>query len=249
MVGKSTFKLKITDLTSKQPVIGLKIKLMPLMHMPTMSHSTPVGGIVDNGDGTYTCTVYYLMASGPNMGFWEMQVMISSGMNMASAETAVFHPAVMMAMGDTARANLNGVQDLDATSSKRSYMLFNDGLVSGMTSTFNLFIATKESMMNFPAVSGGTVLSSPTGTWAVDPATTSLQASLDSTFPQASTITGVDNGKGHWALTKINGLSSGMTNTIYVRLVVNNELKTAGTSTTAAGYATFAVTPSSKMGM
>jgi hypothetical protein len=79
-VGKTMFKIKITDRTTAAPVTGLTISLMPLMYMSTKNHMTPVGSIVDNSDGTYTCTVYYLMASGPGMGVWELKVMIGSGL-------------------------------------------------------------------------------------------------------------------------------------------------------------------------
>ncbi len=50
---------------------------MPVMHMVGMDHSTPVDSITDNGDGTYTCIVYYLMSSvmsGKSKGYWELEV-------------------------------------------------------------------------------------------------------------------------------------------------------------------------------
>jgi hypothetical protein len=152
-------------------------------------------------------------------------------------------------MGDTSLFKLYGNNDLikSTTTStmpeNRVYLLFHDGLVSGATySTLKFFIATKETMLNFPAVSIGTVLSNTTGTWAVDGPTTSLYASLNSTF-SAGTVTGIDNGGGHWTLPEITGLSSGATTTVYVKLTINSELKTAGTTTAAAGYASFSVTP------
>jgi hypothetical protein len=243
-MGKTMFKIRITNRSSGLAEPGLTLRLMPMMHMSTRNHATPAEVSKDNGDGTYTCAAYYLMASGPNMGFWEMKVMIGLGM---SAEIATFHPAVGMSMAtdDTPLFKLYGASDVITgmmPPEKRTYLLFNDGLISGATSTFNLFIATKESMMNFPPVSIGTVLSSPTGSWAVAGPTTALEASLVNDF-SSGTVSGFDNGGGHWSLPGINGLSTGITTTMYVRFTVNSEIKTAGTTTSAAGYATFKVTP------
>jgi len=241
-MGKTTFKIRITNRSSGLSKPGLTLKLMPMMHMSTKNHATPAEVNSDNGDGTYTCTAYYLMASGLNMGFWELKVMIGMGMN---AETATFYPSVGMTMDDTPLFKLYGTADVItgmAGTEKRTYLLFNDGLVSGITTTFNLFIATKETMMNFPSVSIGTVLSSPTGSWVVDGPTTALEASLVNDF-SSGTVTGFDNGGGHWSLPGINGLSTSGTSTIYVRFTVNSELKTAGTTTSAAGYASFKVMP------
>jgi hypothetical protein len=239
--GKTAFKIRITNRSDDSPAAGLTVSLMPMMHMATMSHSTPVDTITDNGDGTYSCTVYYLMASGMGMGYWELKVMIGSGM---MGETATFYPNVGMSMGaNTVRTTLKGQNDIISSmtgTEKRSYYLFRDGL-SGSTGnhTFDLFIAAKESMMAYPAVSVGTVLSSPTGT------VTSMlvQASTDSSF--ASPVSAVDNGNGHWTLSGMTGLISGQTGTIYVKLNVNGEDKTTDGSAPSGSnaYASFTVTP------
>jgi hypothetical protein len=238
-VGKTEFQIRITDRNTQLGVSGLTLKLMPMMHMSTKNHASPAEVKSDNGDGTYTCRVYYLMESGPMMGFWELKVMTGMGMG---AETATFYPQVKKDM--TALFKLYGntdlIQSTPTSTERRVYLLFNDGLISGATSTFNIFLATKETMMNFPAVSIGTILSNTTGTWTVDgPPNTSLEASLDNTFPAPDTVIGIDNGGGHWSLP---GLSTGATATIYVRLTVNSELKT-GLTMTSPAYASFKVTP------
>lgn len=244
--GKTKFQIRVRKRSDGSAASGLasSMSLYPLMHMNDgRNHATPADPVAESSTpGTYNCTVYYLMADmmGSTVtGFWELTVNIGS-------EAAVFYPSVGMAMGDTPLFKLNGVADIISVptgTEKRTYLLFHDGLASGATySTLNLFIATKESMTYFPAVSIGTALSSPTGTWTVDGPTTSLLASLDSTFT-SGTVTGTDNGSGHWTLPEITGLSSGATTTVYVKLTVNSEIKTAGTTTTAAGYATFKVTP------
>ena len=96
-------------------------------------------------------------------------------------------------------------------------------------------------MTNYPAVSDGTSLTSPTGTWLVSGATTSLSASTD----LSTWLPGIDNGGGHWSIGGLSGLSSGTTGTVYVQLhrerraKDHRRLASAGTNT----YATFTVTP------
>jgi hypothetical protein len=248
-MGKTEFQIRVRNRIDGSSASGLasSMTLQPLMYMNDgRHHATPVDVITESGTaGTYNCTVYYLMAdkSGTTVtGFWELKVNIGT-------ESATFYPSVGMPMGDTSLFKLYGNNDLimSTTTStlpeKRVYLLFHDGLVSGATySTLNLFIATKEDMTTFPPVSIGTILSNTTTTWTVDGPTTSLVASLDSTF-SAGTVTGIDNGGGHWSLPEVIGLSSGATTTVYVKLTVNSELKTAGTTSAAAGYASFKVTP------
>lgn len=240
--GKTSFKVRITYRSDDSPATGLTVSLMPMMHMATMMHSTPVDStITDNGDGTYSCTVYYLMASGAGMGYWELKVMVDM-------ESATFYPAVRMAMGSTTvRATLKGQSDLILSSptgtatEARTYYLFNDGL-TGMTGnhTFKLFIAAKESMMSYPAVSAGTTLhNEQSNAWTVNPMT--VEASTDGSTWTA----GTDNSGGHWIIPDISGLTSGSTGTVYVRMAVNSEQKTTNGSAPsgANGYATFTVTP------
>jgi hypothetical protein len=240
--GKTMFKMKLSN-PDGSPAPGKMVTLMPKMHMPGMSHATPLGAITDNGDGTYTCAAYYLMASGPGMGYWELKVMI--GMN----DSVTFYPSVGMAMGDTTRTTLTATSSNDTIGSgmgvtKRPYYLFNDGL-SGTTG-FNLFIAAKESMMSFPAVSIGTVLSSPTGTIT----SMSVRASTDSD-PDPNNKIWIDavagTNPGQWSLSGLTNLASGVSDTIYVQLTVNGEQKTLdGLVSNASGtntYAAFIVTP------
>ncbi len=129
----------------------------------------------------------------------------------------------------------------------RKYFLFKDG-ITGMTGnhTFNLFIATKENMMSYPAVSIGTELTDENGNkWTVNSMT--VEVSTDRT----SWIAATDNGNGHWSATGITGLTDGTQGTLYVKLVVNGEQKTDDglAPDGVADYAEFKVTPgASSMG-
>ena len=92
--GKTVFTLFITDTATGNAAPGLTVTLTPVMHMTLMDHTTPVCTIVDNNDGTYTCTVYYLMMTMADQG-WELTVTASDG---SETTTASFTPTVGMAM-------------------------------------------------------------------------------------------------------------------------------------------------------
>ncbi len=240
--GMTTFNIVITDLSDGSPATGLAVSLMPMMHMATMGHSSPVGAVVEDSahPGTYKCAVYYLMAdemSGTSTGYWDLKVLIGGMMG----ETATFFPRVGMTMGTTTvRATLKGQSDTIAGMmgpEKRSYYIFYKGVT---TTSFSFFIAAKESMMSFPAVSKGTVLHDASGAaWTVDPIAVSV--STDGT----TWVKATDREKGNWTVSGLSGLSSGQTGTIFVKVIVNGEKKTIdGTSTGGAnGYAAFTVTP------
>ncbi len=236
--GKTMFKVKITRRSDGSAAPGLTVSIMPIMHMATMQHSSPIGDVLDNGDGSYTCTVYYLMASGMGMGISELDVIINGMMG----ETATFYPAVGMTMGSTTvRATLKGQSDVISSmtgTEKRAYYLFNDGM-SG-TAGFSLFIAAKDSMMSYPALSGGTLLQDAAhASWVANPITVS--ASTDRTNWSAAT----DKAGGHWSVSGLSGLVSGQTGTIYVKLNVNGEDKTTDGNAASGSnaYAVFIVTP------
>ncbi|HEY5973163.1 MAG TPA: hypothetical protein VIU41_00335 [Geobacteraceae bacterium] len=233
--GKSSFKIKLTNLSDGTPATGRIVKLMPKMHMASMSHGSPVDPVVvDNGDGTYTCTVYYLMASGAGMGIWELKVMIGT-------DSAVFYPPVAMAMGSTTRATLKGLSDLipgmmGGMGTNRTYYLFNEGLAG---STFKLFIAALDDamMMNYPAVSVGTTLHDQSNAaWTASTMAVELSADNGTTW-----ITATDSGNGHWSATGLTGLASG--GTVLVRMTINGEQKsTNGLAVAGAnGSASFTI--------
>jgi len=248
MEGKTMFTLRISNNADDTAATGLGISLMPMMHMAAMNHASPVDGCTETATaGDYACTVYYLMGSsmmgGMSMGYWQLKVMIGGMMG----ESVTFSPTVMMSMGDTAKATLKGQSDMIAgmmMPEKRSYYLFKDAL-TGMTGnhTLNLFVAARESMMSFPAVSVGTVLNSGDATYELTVASMAVEVSTDGTNWSAAT----DNGSGHWSAASISGLTNDVAGTVYVRLTVNGEQKT-GDGAAPAGdgtndYASFTLTP------
>ncbi len=249
MQGKSSFKVRITDHAGVAQT-GLTVSLMPMMYMESHMHSTPLGTVTNNGDGTYDLEIYYLMGSSMgemSMGYWQVKVMV--GMN----DIAYFYPDVMAAMGDTAKAVLKGLAsgtdkiagmpvDGTPTSTPRPYTIFNEG-VTGTTGNHDVsfFVAARESMMSYPSVNLGTVLNSGDASYELIVTSITVEISTD-----ASTwVTATETANGHYAVTGLSGLTDGTTADVYVRVTVNGEQKT----TTAAivdganGYATFSVTP------
>ncbi len=247
--GKTQFGIRVTRRSDNTAVTGLaasgSLSALPWMHMATRSHSSPWdNAIVDNGDGTYSFTVYYLMSTAMNgisMGYWHVEFLIGG------TETATFYPTVAMAMGsDTVRAALKGQLDNIAaapSTEQRTYYLFKDGGMSydntSSSHTLNLFLAAKESMESFPAIAVGTVLHDAAGTpWTVT--TAAVEASTDNT----TWLPGTNTAGGHWSIPGLTGLTRGSAGTVSVRVAINGERKTTngGVPAGANEYATFAVT-------
>lgn len=267
--GRSQFTLTVTDKTG-QPVSGLTPQLSPVMHMAMHTHGTPFEGCSETDtQGASTCTIYYLMASemmnGASMGYWNIGVQIGE-------ETVSFIPSVMMAMGDTVRAVLKGVDDMipvmsmsaDDTAMSggmsghdmsgadmgamamasemeaRSYYLFNDGLTATADGhQFALFIASKNSMSDYPIVTTGSSMLKGDMSMNIDEVL--VEVSIDGqTFTAASEL-----GGGHFRADALTGLSAGADAELYVRLTVNGEQKTSDGMMLgdANGVATFFVKP------
>jgi hypothetical protein len=106
-------------------------------------------------------------------------------------------------------------------------------------------------MMSFPALVSTSVstttLHDETGaSWSADPVT--VDGSLDGT----SWSSGTNTKGGHWSISLMSGITSSVTNTIYVRLSVGKNGGVAEQKTTdgnaasgSNGYQTILVTPSS----
>ena len=246
-MGKTTFKIKLTNRGDNSPAVGKTLTVRPFMYMATKSHTTPMETPVDNGDGTYSCTVYFVMASavnGMSMGVWEVKVTIGT-------ETATFYPLVgAMPAGNDMLTKLTGITDAImgmAGQEKRTWFLFNDGLAAGGGNyTFNIFLATKENGMtlSFPAVTAGSILKDQTNTpWTV--ASILVEISTD----KATWVAATDLGNGHWSAAGLTGLTPGVSGKIYVKLTVGNgvttEQKTVDGAVVGAtnGYQTFNITP------
>ncbi len=258
-VGKTTFQLKITKNSDGSAATGLAPEISSLMTMTPSGnqHATPVDIVSESTTtpGTYDCTVYYLMASkmmnGTPMGTWEMDVTVNG-------EMSKFNPDVAMSMdSDTVNVVLKGQSDIISNSSgteNRRYYLFNDGITTNMvmgSGTLKLFIAAMESTRSYPALASKavstTTLHDETGAaWIADPIT--VEASMDGT----NWTSGTNSKGGHWSVDLMSGITSSVTNTVYVRLNVGKdggttERKTidGAADTGPNAYQTIFATPSS----
>lgn len=272
--GRSQFTLTVADKMGL-PVSGVTPQLNPVMNMAMHNHGTPFEGCTEtDAQGMSTCTLYYLMASemmnGASMGYWNIGVKIGE-------EVVNFVPSVMMAMGDTVRAVLKGVNDMipvmsmtaaddsmsgdmsdhdmsghdmhshsmgamvmAADMEARSYYLFNDGLTATTEGhQFALFIASKNSMSDYPIVATGASMMKGDMSMNIDEVL--VEVSVDGqTFITASEL-----GGGHFRVDTLAGLSAGTDAEIYVRLTVNGEQKTSDGMmlSDTNGVATFFVKP------
>lgn len=249
--GRSQFTLTVADKMGL-PVSGVTPQLNPVMNMAMHSHGTPAEGCTETDtQGISTCTLYYLMASemmnGASMGYWNIGVQIGE-------ESVNFVPSVMMAMGDTVRTVLKGVNDtipvmsshdmgamvMAADMEARSYYLFNDGLTATTEGhQFSLFIASKNSMSDYPIVATGASMMKGDMSMNIDEML--VEVSVDGqTFITASEL-----GGGHFRVDTLAGLSAGTDAEIYVRLTVNGEQKTSDGMmlSDTNGVATFFVKP------
>ncbi len=252
--GKSTFTIEISDVNTGAPLSGLNVSLMPMMDMVAgHMHDAPVGAVVDNGDGSYEMTVYYLMPSkmmdGTVMGEWELKIMIG-GMG---GETATFHPDVMMAMGDTVKASLLGQSDMImgmmAPESRRYFVFKNQLMGSTDNHIFSFFLAARESMMSHVAVYENVTLNAGDMNYEYQVSPISVQVSTDGTSWTAAK----SSGDGNYMVSGLTGLTDNVQGEIYVRLTVQGEQKTTnGLAPAGDGtndYAVFTVTPGMTMSM
>jgi hypothetical protein len=235
-----------------------------------MVHGTAFEGTCSEGTttGEYVCAVYYLMPSimmnDRSMGFWELKVMVGS----LDGEHVFFYPTVTMAMGDTAQVRLKGRDDkisssinhgagntngMTSEAEVRTYYLFKKSL-TGMTGnhSFEFFIAAKENIMDYPAVSVGTTLNSGDLNYVLSIVTMSVEVSTDAINWVTATDHGGHGHSGQWVADNISGLTDGSAAVLYVRLVVEGEQKTTDGATPNAlpatddannHYAKFIVTP------
>lgn len=248
--GKSVYTLNIQDQDSI-PIVDASPKISPLMTMVSgMQHSTPESGCTDtDAEGNAQCTVYFLMPSQMmmakdkvmKMGEWELDFTLEDN----DQEIISIPTTVGMAMNGPAKVTMLGddndkisftsnVSDI-TTEENRKYYLFNNGIMPMEgTHSVELFIAAKESMMSFPTLASGTVLSEGTNN-ELTVSSMSVRVSTDNTvWTTATSLT-----EGLW---KAAGLEN-YTDKLYVKLTVNGEEKTNNSEF----YAVFTATPAMKM--
>jgi len=226
--GKSNFTLNVKD-SDGFAINSVVPMMMPMMTMVNgHQHSTPNLGCEEtDAEGNASCTLYFSMASGPTMGVWNLGFTLPD-----SEQVAIeFTPTVAMAMGDTKKAKLKGINDMIAgmemdgmiMPASREYQIYNNGLTGmGDNRSIELFIATKESMMSYPALVRNQVLNDGSADYELIPTTIEVKVSTDN----SSWITATTSGEGAWQATGLSGLVDNQEAILYVKLAVNGEDKT-----------------------
>jgi len=247
MEGKTTFTLRVTD-NAGAPVTTLAPTLTPNMYMTgaDMAHRTPSADIINELNGDYTVSIYYLMGSrmmdGSSMGYWDLVIDLD-GSSTTTDDIVHFYPSVMMAMGgDTVEVTLTGQTDeiigMMGLPVGRDYHIFKDKLMGSDGSyNFTVFIAATESMMSYPTLIEGVTLTDKVGGDFVASGIV-VNMSIDD---GATWIPADNNGDGLWTTSTTLPLTSGVETQILVELTVSTEVKT----TNNLDYATFIVTPGS----
>lgn len=249
-VGKSVFSINIKD-ANNLAVEGITPTMIPMMTMAAgHKHSAPHTGCSEtDADGNADCTAYFLMASEMNnvaIGVWDLAFTLAK-----ASEVIHFTPTVSAPIGDTALVKLKGglndqiptmtmattATDSMTMTESRSYFIFNNG-ISGMDDnrSVELFVAAKESMNNFPALTQNAVLNQDTE-HQMTITTVQLQVSSDNrNWTQA-----IYQGKGIWQASGI----SDLTETLYISLTIDGEIKTTDGEVAGANNASAAFTLSS----
>jgi len=228
--GVAELTVTITD-ENQEPVTEGDISITPVMYMDSgMVHSTPMAN--QNGqlnqNGQHTATAYFLMAS--MNGYWEVEVEFAG-------KTHTFDIEVDMMMSD--RKVLKGASsDLISHMGNdvaRSYYLFNLGReVSDSQNQFTVFVAARETLMAYQAITDGATLNAdtqyeyPLGTVVVE------MCSIDCDN-QTNWKTAIENSEaaGEYTASDLN-LAGDETDSIDVRLTIGGERKTSDGSET--GY-------------
>lgn len=230
IMGESIYSINVKDLDGNA-VYGETPTLKPMMKMVSgMNHSAPhLGCTRTNDKGVSDCTTYFPMASmmnGEKMGTWTV------GVELANADTFSFSPSVTMPMSETPRVVLKDKEDT-IDNLPRNYLVFNNvssNIMMAMatpTHSVKLFIASKESMMNFPVLATNTVLSKDT---ADELSVDSIEVEVSSDTENWIKATAGTNGTGIWTAD-----IEGYKDTFYVKLSVNSSIKMSGSN----DYATF----------
>lgn len=196
-------------------------------HRHTTAYETAA---VNNGDGSYDLTAFYVMGS--MGGYWEYNVVLND--SVSGPLTATFIPELAMPMGAMYRsAELNNAADIItamdmesgmAMELPRKYFVWVDALTSNADSSYDLrlFVSTIDMVMSnmmmqklFPAVYVGQTLHDETAT-PYQVGTVALQM-----VDNGQTVTLTADANGYYVATGLLDLVAGSSNTISLSLTVD----------------------------
>jgi hypothetical protein len=194
-VGKTVFNVVIAD-QDGTATSGLAVEVEPEMDMGTFTHNTPVESIVDNGDGSYTVTAYFLMS-----GDWMLHFHVD-GVHLEE------HLMITVGGAMMDKRTLKGITDMimpedGGTAANRPYIIFVSSL-DVTTGDVDLYLATRDNYTSHPAVYAGQSLIDETGaSWNVGTVTVEVCTIADC----STRATLFDEGNGHFTATGIGDIS------------------------------------------
>ncbi|EAT12827.1 hypothetical protein HF888_02400 [Bermanella marisrubri] len=241
-VAEVTVSVELTDGTA---LPNEQIQVSPLMIMTnSVEHGTPfesTTGTLDE-NGSYTATAYFLMPSnmpsGDPMGDWYIDVTYDGQMQ-------TFPITVEMNSGDVKqlRGGANDqIMSMNGGTVSRNYYVYNRGRhiheAMGMNN-FEVYVAARESMMDYQAVAEGNVLNADS-MYELDIASVVVEMCIESCDNETNWKTAMADVENKGVYKGMNlGLAGDETDIINVRLSVNNDQKDNGDSSNPETTVTF----------
>lgn len=253
--GVASVQVHVTDKAGNQLPGDEELSISPLMNMVSgMQHGTPLApasGTLD-GEGNFTTHIYYLMASGAEMGTWSM-ILNYNG------EQVVVNPDVQMQVSDVVKLQSN--DDVIASASMgsmatammmnttpRTYYIFTQHLENHADEKhLKVFVAAREDMLTHTPVVAGTVFN-PDSSYALNVTDVALHICAQDCASDTAwlDLTAVEGEPGVYEFAgDIPGLM--MDGELNIALFVNDSEKTAGGVAGAHGVLDFSSAASGAM--
>ena len=238
-IAELTVKIESTDGRSLE---GEAIRLSPLMIMTSkMEHGTPFenGTGTLEADGTFTSTAYFLMPSnmpsGDPMGDWSINIEFDGKTITAPITVEMMSSDVKTLKGGDTDQIMN--MDNNGSTLDRTYYLYNRGRHINAEMNMNMFevyVAARESMMNYQAIEEGNVLNQGSMMHELTINNVLVEMCTKDCDLVTSWITAVskENHAGIYQGMNLDLVGDG-TDSIMVRLTVNDEIKDNGATANA----------------
>jgi hypothetical protein len=233
-----------------QSLEGQTVTLSPLMVMASgMEHGTPfenASGTLDS-NGSFTSTAYFLMPSnmsnGEPMGDWSITVTFDEQSEIIPITVDMQSADIKTLKG----GNADQIMSMSGGTTDRTYYVYNRGRHINSTMSMNMFeiyVAARESMMNYQAIANGNVLNEDSmyeltiNNVIVEMCST--ECDLETNW---ITATAKANHLGIYQGMNL-GLTGNDTDMVMVRLTVNDEVKDNGATVDAIKTVMFSFTES-----
>ncbi len=245
-ITKGVADINITITSEDGTAAEGDVIITPIMEMTSgMVHSTPVAQTSGalNSEGQFSSTAYFLMPSG-QMGSWYVDVTFAN-------KTTRHDIMVDMSMADRQQLK-GGISDQISQMEMavaRPYYLYDLGRhVSSTMNTFTVYIAARETLMDYKSISDSVVLNAGS-TYELNTASVVVEMCSDNCNSEGNWKTAMANSErpGEYTADQLN-LNNDNNDSVEVRLTVAGERKTSD-GTQEGNNATFSFDDSTAMPM